>query len=566
MILGFLLLFLATSGGIPLNSPLPVDSEEHPALSLFGRQLPECIQPTRYRTTSEIIWSCIGTIFACTWVAIHPNLPGPYDSGLQLLKRRITIAIVAIMGPEFIVFFASRQWESAKKIKREFNEKFNSGVDPVTSLGATMRSWLVGPPVDEVKSGWTMTHAFFVQMGGFMACRKGRPVQVLTFDRLLQAIEKGEIDVPHIPEEDILDKSKGDGLSKLIIVLQTSWFVAQCIARWASHLPLAELEVLTLAFAVLNAYVYALWWSKPQGVAVPIKLELKTPHDSSPFKEENSTDATLPFSPSDHSSSIPLHQIHDRHISYSSEPRDESLPLSTTSVKYATDTEDVPLSLSFDHPNQDSSTGAGEGFEKESAHWMRHKITELDHSPFENACTFIAYLPFLILLLIQYPFRVLWKTWTNLDSKELTRSSRTKFKVGQLRVPMFYAGRGVVDDSDGGNNATLGLSGLFIPVIFGGIHLTLWSSSFPTPREQLLWRVAALYVTVEPIGFLASGLIGQCLGGGFFATIIFMIAGISVIGYAIARCILIFVSLYTLSRLSESVYQNVEWTTFIPHL
>jgi len=34
-----------------------------------------------------------------------------------------------------------------------------------------------------------------------------------------------------ISEEDIKDRSKGDILSKLIAILQTTWFILQCIAR-----------------------------------------------------------------------------------------------------------------------------------------------------------------------------------------------------------------------------------------------------------------------------------------------------------------------------------------------
>ncbi|KAJ4493722.1 hypothetical protein C8J55DRAFT_499602 [Lentinula edodes] len=31
-------------------------------------------------TTAEIIWSCITTIFACTWIVVHPNVHYPLVS------------------------------------------------------------------------------------------------------------------------------------------------------------------------------------------------------------------------------------------------------------------------------------------------------------------------------------------------------------------------------------------------------------------------------------------------------------------------------------------------------
>jgi hypothetical protein len=62
---------------------------------------------------------------------------------------------------------------------------------------------------------------------------------------------------------------------KLLVVVQTSWFVFQCLARWILHLPVTELEVMTLAFALLNIATYGLWWKKPQNVQVAIRIQSK---------------------------------------------------------------------------------------------------------------------------------------------------------------------------------------------------------------------------------------------------------------------------------------------------
>ncbi|KAJ3555739.1 hypothetical protein NP233_g12138 [Leucocoprinus birnbaumii] len=258
------------------------------------------------RTTSQIVWSCFVTIFACTWVAIHPNIPGPLESSFQRLRRRIAIAILAVIGPEFIALFAIRQRVAAKAIAREFNDKFNGGVNPQSSLCKKLRQWFGSRSDEKAQRGWTLTHGFFVQMGGLTLYHEGKLVKVLTFSRLLRAIESGEIDIPNIPEEDIIDKSKGDWLSKSAVVVQTTWFVAQCVGRWISHLPLADLEVLTLAFATLNAFVYAVWWSKPQGVDVPLRLQLKSSIGPIPFSFANIDIIRSPISDHDFASSLPV--------------------------------------------------------------------------------------------------------------------------------------------------------------------------------------------------------------------------------------------------------------------
>src|SRR6266545_3450938 len=79
-----------------------------------------------------------------------------------------------------------------------------------------------------------------------------------------------------ISEEDIKDRSKGDFLSKLIAIVQTTWFILQCIARGQQRLALTELELVTLALASLNAITYAFWWHKPLGVQEPMRIYFET--------------------------------------------------------------------------------------------------------------------------------------------------------------------------------------------------------------------------------------------------------------------------------------------------
>src|SRR5258708_7414077 len=101
---------------------------------------------------------------------------------------------------------------------------------------------------------------------------------VLTFERYTKTEERERLDrkLRKISEEDIKDRSKGDILSKLIAILQTTWFILQCIARGQQRLTLTELELVTLALASLNAVTYVFWWHKPLGVQVPIRIYFGT--------------------------------------------------------------------------------------------------------------------------------------------------------------------------------------------------------------------------------------------------------------------------------------------------
>jgi hypothetical protein len=82
------------SQGRPLDSRAPVDS---------------CDDINGCRRLFDIVWGCFATIFTCTWVSVHPNVPPPNQSRLALFWRRLKIMLVAVMAPELMVGFAARQ-------------------------------------------------------------------------------------------------------------------------------------------------------------------------------------------------------------------------------------------------------------------------------------------------------------------------------------------------------------------------------------------------------------------------------------------------------------------------
>ena len=122
--------------------------------------------------------------------------------------------------------------------------------------------------------GWTKTHGHFIQMGGFMLFDGNIEKGVLTPERFSELLTAKKIDFPNVTMEEIEDRSKADGFSKMIALGQTLWFVAQCIARRAQHLDLTLVELLTLSLAVLNGVMYFLWWNKPMDVRCPVRVYL----------------------------------------------------------------------------------------------------------------------------------------------------------------------------------------------------------------------------------------------------------------------------------------------------
>ncbi|KAF8173233.1 hypothetical protein K438DRAFT_1772329 [Mycena galopus ATCC 62051] len=201
-----------------------------------------CPDSSNCRTLFNIVWGCLATIFACTWVAVHPNVPARGQGWLPLACRRLGMMVLAIIAPELIVFFAARQYFFA----RAFSKKF----------------------------GVSRTHGFFFAMGGFVFADGQYPIT--TLEQLEDALLEDEIlkGIRAIDSGIIMDKSKGDALSKGVALLQSFWFIIQCTARFQQHLPITELEVATLAFAGVNIVTWVLWFKKPLSVQFPIDIAI----------------------------------------------------------------------------------------------------------------------------------------------------------------------------------------------------------------------------------------------------------------------------------------------------
>jgi hypothetical protein len=104
---------------------------------------------------------------------------------------------------------------------------------------------------------------------------KGLPVHPLDRKDVIWLIENGKFEMP--TEEEIVDKSKNDWLAKGLVIMQTLWFVSQCIARAAERIAITELELVTLAYTIISIGIYLAWWYKPYNVTQPLRVFATTP-------------------------------------------------------------------------------------------------------------------------------------------------------------------------------------------------------------------------------------------------------------------------------------------------
>src|SRR6266545_4104434 len=78
------------------------------------------IQNQKIRTHFDIVWSCVSTLFICTWVAIHPNIPPQGEGRLWSLWRRIKLMLWTLLVPELILIWAYKQWAAARYVAEYF--------------------------------------------------------------------------------------------------------------------------------------------------------------------------------------------------------------------------------------------------------------------------------------------------------------------------------------------------------------------------------------------------------------------------------------------------------------
>jgi len=142
-------------------------------------------------------------------------------------------------------------------------------------MGAKTATGCLPSAKEHKGEGWTITHGFFAIMGGFMEFQGNEPIRVLLPDQLRSYSLTGNGDFPRLSKAEIKDKSKGDFISKAVVILQTGWFVIQCAARRFEGLQTTELELVTVAFAVINFFIYLLWFEKPLDVQCGVRVYKK---------------------------------------------------------------------------------------------------------------------------------------------------------------------------------------------------------------------------------------------------------------------------------------------------
>ncbi|KAG2013097.1 hypothetical protein CC2G_010036 [Coprinopsis cinerea AmutBmut pab1-1] len=257
---------------------------------------------------SRTFFSCLATVLACLWISVHPNAPSPQDSSWRRLRRRVEVVLWALIVPELVVCWSVRQWVGARNLKERYRVY-----------------------------GWSMTHAHFLQMGGWVVVRPWpspfpsplllespansgrlddplsssfRARQVLSpplLDKLL-TLDSKPLSVRSItpPLQVIRNHSSADAIVTAFALLQTLWFICQGIAKAVVsgtkgnvHIRFLRIELVTASYIVMCLIMYVLWWDKPMDVRVLREVVLDLDRDAQLEREWRILDAMRRLPPDD---------------------------------------------------------------------------------------------------------------------------------------------------------------------------------------------------------------------------------------------------------------------------
>lgn len=385
------------------------------------------------------------------------------------------------------------------------------------------------------------------------------PVRTLLPEELKSLSRAKEIDFPHITREEIKDRSRGDTLSKGLVILQTGWFVLHCIARHIEHLPITELELVTLAFAALNFATYALWWNKPLNVQCAFRVPLKAGGKVEGIEKVQG--AGIAEAESGSEVDDPEIEIEEGWAVFKLGVQDviKAVRKAPAAIKYVTL---GAIAIIHRTPAAISRVinvlgSVVRGVIRDAVHYVR------DNGVWGTIVNGIVF-TFVLGLLIPILYPILW--FVRLAGGEDEKKKEAK------SVPTFHSGKLKSHEI-----SLAVLTAMIIATIFGAIHCVAWSFAFPSHAEQMLWRIASLIITCVPaLPFVVVAVIAPITllhlpelpswlkSAGKSLILLFFV--VSSILYIIARVLLLVLPFMCLRSLPPDAYRTVHWVTFIPHI
>jgi hypothetical protein len=99
---------------------------------------PNFVSNGRFRGTTSIVQSCVVTLVACIYTALHLNVPASSKLTYTFANKGIWV-FVGLIAPEIVLCLAVSLFLEARRLAKELNALAASGAQPVDLESATQK-------------------------------------------------------------------------------------------------------------------------------------------------------------------------------------------------------------------------------------------------------------------------------------------------------------------------------------------------------------------------------------------------------------------------------------------
>ncbi|RSL69878.1 hypothetical protein CEP53_002047 [Fusarium sp. AF-6] len=525
------------------------------------------------RGTLDILQSCVLTLVACIYTALHLDVPTK-TKWHRILYSKVKWSLITLFAPEIVLYMAADQlfeaWNLRKKLRK---------------LRRTQASAPQDFDID-------LMYAFFVVMGGVRIDIKdllsrpdldtesrwgvgslpredveGRGTTTVRVSGTTVLWLAGHGHWIKIPRAKITDKSKADTFQKILVLIQVSWMIMQCIARWINKLPLTLLEIHTMVHVVCAMILYGFWFKKPLNVQDPevIRPDVEGFEGEIALLLQRQFYTTISASLSLLDPNQPFPDNCDEPLRFVGPgigvelSTGDVLPigLALYAVPEAQD-EDSPEDLFAVQPKDDPS------FETTEEFYNRWKaiLSTFGHKRDDGIMKCADFID---------------AASRNDDDEDIFewKLRSMPFSEGKRNLDIdFTTFRGMsakelndeLDEFFSWYGTLLGLA-VFLSALYGGIHLSAWNWEFPTSWEGLVWKFACfLIAAVLPLYHIFNRLRVKLLAlHDGMKTAMHVVLSSTLGIYMLARIYIIFEAFASLRHVPIGVYMAPVWVQMFPH-
>ncbi|ERF74720.1 hypothetical protein EPUS_04889 [Endocarpon pusillum Z07020] len=253
------------------------------------------------RGTLGILWECLLIILLCTWSILHLNVPVIRPEPKTFFRKcgrliedswpKAKWMALTIFVPEYIIAKALTDLLAARNARNHGVQiaptvtqahLANMGYFVLDTKGLiqdvadnssqdTKQRVSAEPGFDRDKF-WDdfYTNAFRLKNYPRLCKSKQFKLRYWALNvaqwHEISKVMPNLVDFPELSHAQLQQLGGQDALVTLLALVQIIYVIIQLIVRQSQNLPVSQLEVATLAFAVSSVFTYALYWTRPQNV------------------------------------------------------------------------------------------------------------------------------------------------------------------------------------------------------------------------------------------------------------------------------------------------------------